>query len=45
MQLPVDFGTKIDADTFHLRVIGKMIESNEGLLRTEVTENYINKQR
>jgi hypothetical protein len=30
MNLPQDFGTKIDADTFHLQVIGKMIEHNEG---------------
>lgn len=30
---------------FHLKVIGKMIEYNEGILRNEVTENYINKQR
>jgi hypothetical protein len=35
----------VDADMFHLRVIGRMIEMNEGQLRTDITENYINKQR
>lgn len=45
VQLPADFGTKVDADQFHLKVIGKMIEHNEGILRNEVSENYINKQR
>lgn len=30
---------------FHLRIIGKMIENNESLLRNEVADNYINKQR
>lgn len=39
--LPADFATNSDAH--HLRVIGKMIENNEGILRTEVTDNYINK--
>jgi hypothetical protein len=28
---------------FHLRIIGKMIENNESLLRNEVADNYINK--
>jgi hypothetical protein len=41
--LPADFATNSDAH--HLRVIGKIIENNEGILRTEVTDNYINKQR
>jgi hypothetical protein len=30
---------------FHLKVIGKMIENNESILRNEVADNYINKQR
>ena len=30
---------------FHLKIIGKMIENNESLLRNEVADNYINKQR
>jgi len=45
VQLPSDFGTKVDADMFHLKVIGKMIENNESILRNEVADNYINKQR
>ncbi len=45
VQLPADFGTKVDADMFHLKVIGKMIENNESILRNEVADNYINKQR
>jgi capping protein (actin filament) muscle Z-line, beta len=36
---------KIDLDHFHIRTIGKIIENNEGLLRNDVVENYINKQR
>lgn len=43
VNLPSDFGT--NPDSFHIRIIGKMVESNESLLRTEVTDNYINKQR
>jgi hypothetical protein len=39
IQLPYEFGTKIDADSFHLKVIGKIIESNEALLRSDVLEN------
>jgi len=45
VQLPPDFGTKVDADMFHIKIIGKMIENNESLLRNEVADNYINKQR
>ncbi len=41
--LSADFGTNPDA--FHIRIAGKMIEANEGLLRSEITDNYINKQR
>ncbi len=41
--LPADFATNSDAH--HLRVVGKMIENHEGQLRTEVADNYINKQR
>ena len=41
--LPVD--SKSDLDQFHLRNIGKMIETNEGTLREEVTEHYVGKQR
>lgn len=36
---------KSDLDQFHLRNIGKMIETNEGTLREEVTEHYVGKQR
>jgi len=43
--LPADFGTKVDADGFHLATVGRMIETNEDQLRNEVTENYVNKQR
>jgi len=45
VQLPPDFGTKVDADMFHIKIIGKMIEKNESLSRNEVADNYINKQR
>jgi len=45
VQLPPDFGTKVDADMFRIKIIGKMIENNESLLRNEVADNYINKQR
>ena len=41
--LPADFAT--NSDLFHIRNIGKMIEDSESLLRTEITDNYINKQR
>lgn len=43
--LPADFGTKVDADHFHIKTVGKIIENNESMLRNDVVENYINKQR
>lgn len=43
VNLPADFGTKIDGDHFHLKTIGKIIERNEEVLRNDVVENYINK--
>ena len=43
--MPADFGTKVDADLFHIKTVGKMIESNEASLRSDVVENYVNKQR
>jgi hypothetical protein len=43
--LPEGFGTKVDSDFFHLKTIGKIIEANENVLRNDVVENYINKQR
>lgn len=45
LSLPADFGTKVDADAFHLATVGRMIETNEDQLRNEVTENYVTKQR
>jgi hypothetical protein len=41
VNLPADFQQNTDA--FHIKVIGKMIENNETLLRNEVTDNYINR--
>jgi capping protein (actin filament) muscle Z-line, beta len=38
-------GGKVDLDHFHIKTIGKIIENNEGELRNDVVENYINKQR
>lgn len=43
VNLPADFHQ--NGDAFHIRVIGKMIENNESLLRNEVTDNYINRQK
>jgi hypothetical protein len=43
--LPSDFGTKVDPDAFHIKVIGRLIESNEDTLRTEIVEKYMNKHR
>lgn len=44
--LPKDFGTRnCDSDHFHIKTIGKIIESNESMLRNDVVEGYINKQR
>ena len=43
--LPEGFGTKIDSDHFHIKTVGKIIEANETVLRNDVVENYINKQR
>lgn len=34
-----------DLHKFHLRTIGKMIETNEGRVRDEVLDGYVNKQR
>lgn len=45
VNLPDGFGTKIDSDHFHIKTIGKIIEANETMLRSDVVENYINKQR
>lgn len=44
--LPKDFGTRsCDSDHFHIKTVGKMIETNESILRTDVIESWINKQR
>lgn len=43
--LPADFGGKVDGDHFHIKTVGKIIEANESVLRNDVVENYINKQR
>jgi predicted metal-binding protein len=40
---PADFST--NSDMFHIKIIGKMIEANETILRQEVTDTYINRQR
>lgn len=45
LNLPADFGTKGDPDHFHIKTVGKIIEANESMLRNDVVENYINKQR
>lgn len=41
--LPSD--QKVDMDHFHIKTVGKIIEANESMLRNDVVENYINKQR
>jgi len=38
-----DSATGEDLHKFHLRTIGKMIESNEGRVRDEVLDGYVNK--
>lgn len=38
-------GGKADPDHFHIKTIGRIIENNENLLRNDVVENYVNKQR
>ena len=44
--LPKDFGSRnCDSDHFHLKTVGKIIENNESMLRNDVDEGYINKQR
>ena len=44
--LPKDFGSRnCDSDHFHLKTVGKIIENNESMLRNDVVEGYINKQR
>jgi hypothetical protein len=43
LQLPADFGTKVDPDMFHIKVIGRIIEANESALRNDIIENYVNK--
>ena len=44
--LPENFGaSRDDPDLFHLERIGKLIESNEEILRQNVQDSYINKQR
>jgi len=43
--LPENFKPGEDADLFHLERIGKLIESNEDLLRQNVQDSYVNKQR
>ena len=44
--LPMDFGSRnCDSDHFHLKTVGKIIENNESMLRNDVVEGYINKQR
>lgn len=45
--LPADLGTSTgtDPDMFHISTIGRLIEQNEGNLRADVTEIYVNKQR
>lgn len=45
--MPADLGTSSggDPDMFHLANIGRMIESNEGILRGEIMDIYVAKQR
>lgn len=46
--MPDNLGTSaamMDHDMFHISNIGRMIEHNEGLLRGELTDIYVNKQR
>ena len=44
-EAPVNAEFNSNADMVHIRYIGKLIEHNEGLLRDEVTEHYLTKQR
>ena len=44
--LPDNFGSKdCDPDMFHLSIIGRIIEANEEVLRNNVQEAYITKNR
>ena len=45
MTVNIPAGPKVDLDHFHIKTIGRIIEENEGLLRNDVVENYVNKQR
>ena len=45
VNLPDDFGSGTDPDSFHISHIGRLIEANEDALRMTVQDNYITKQR
>ena len=36
---------QIDAETFHISNVGRLIEQNELKLRSDVCDHYVNKQR
>lgn len=44
-EAPVNADFAQNADMVHIRYIGKLIEHNEGLLRDEVADQYLTKQR
>ena len=43
--LNIDAKSQADISQFHLRNIGKLIEANEGELRSDLHGNYINKTK
>jgi hypothetical protein len=44
-EVAVDAAFNADAGQVHIRTLGRLIEDNEGLLRNEVADGYVNKQR
>ena len=44
-EVAVDTAFNADPHQAHIRTLGRLIESNESVLRNEVTDTYISKQR
>jgi hypothetical protein len=42
-EVTIDAAFNADTDLVHIRSLGRLIESNEGLLRNDISESYISK--
>jgi hypothetical protein len=42
-EVTIDAAFNADPDMVHIRSLGRLIESNEGLLRNDISESYISK--